>query len=129
VAQLAPDTVRRISGLDGSPTSGTVVRSSGAREPVHAAGILTSRRKSAWTWTRGAGDAMDLTSPATAITHRGGRRRRRLVGVTGAVVGITVLDLLTAVQATRAKEDLLRAGGAGLTQRRIHGTDGHDDHP
>jgi hypothetical protein len=38
-----------------------------------------------------------------AIAHRGGRRRR-LVGVTGAVVGSTVVDLLTAVQATRAKE-------------------------
>src|SRR3954451_20234125 len=41
---------------------------------------------------------------------RGGARRRRrgrrrgLVGVTGAVVGITVVDLLTAVQASRAKE-------------------------
>ena len=49
------------------------------------------------------GDAMDLTSLGMAIAHRGGRRRRRLVGVTGVVVGITVVDLLTAVQATRAK--------------------------
>lgn len=47
---------------------------------------------------------MDLTSLGMAIAHRGGRRRRRLVGVTGVVVGITVVDLLTAVQATRAKE-------------------------
>jgi uncharacterized membrane protein len=76
----------------------------GARELVHAAGLLTSRRKGVWAWTRVAGDAMDLASLGVAIAHRGGRRRRRLVGVTGAVVGITVVDLLTAVQATRARE-------------------------
>ncbi|MFC3499967.1 SRPBCC family protein [Micromonospora krabiensis] len=104
VAQLAaPDTVRRISGVDDSPTSRAVVPLVGARELVHAAGLLTSRRKSIWAWTRVLGDAMDLASLGVAIAHRGGRRRRRLVGVTGAIVGITVVDLLTAVQATRAK--------------------------
>ncbi|WP_092383696.1 SRPBCC family protein [Micromonospora phaseoli] len=102
VAQLAAsDTVRRISGVDDSPTSRTVVPLVGARELVHAAGLLTSRRKGIWTWTRVVGDAMDLAALGIAIAHRGGRRRRRLVGVTGVIVGITVVDLLTAVQATR----------------------------
>src|SRR3954454_9431178 len=105
VAQLAaPGAVRRISGVDDSPTSRTVVPLVGARELVHADGLLTSRRKGVWAWTRVVGDAMDLTSLGMAIAHRGGRRRRRLVGVTGAVVGITVVDLLIAVQATRTKE-------------------------
>jgi len=105
VAQLAaPDTVRRISGVDDSPRSRAVVPIVGARELVHAAGLLASRRKGVWAWTRVVGDAMDLTSLGVAIAHRGGRRRRRLVGVTGAVVAITVVDLLTAVQATRPKE-------------------------
>jgi hypothetical protein len=58
VAQLAtPDTVRRISGVDDSPISRTVVPLVGARELVHAAGLLTSRRKGFWAWTRVAGDA------------------------------------------------------------------------
>jgi hypothetical protein len=105
VAQLAaPDTVRRISGVDDSPTSRTVVPLVGARELIHAAGLLTSRRKGVWAWTRVAGDAMDLTALAVAITHRGGSRRRRLVAVTGAVAVITALDLLTAVRATRTKK-------------------------
>ncbi|MEU7841609.1 SRPBCC family protein [Micromonospora sp. NPDC049114] len=105
VAQLAAsDTVRRISGVDDSPTSRAVVPLVGARELIHAAGLLTSRRKSMWAWTRVAGDAMDVASLGLAIAHRGGRRRRRLLVVTGAIVGITVVDLLTAVQATRAKE-------------------------
>lgn len=103
VAQLAaPDTVRRMSGVDDSATSRAVVPLVGARELVHAAGLLTSRRKSVWAWTRVVGDAMDLTALGMALAHRGGRRRRRLLAVTGAVAGITVLDLLTAVQATRA---------------------------
>jgi uncharacterized membrane protein len=102
VAQLAaPGTVRRISGVDDSATSRAVVPAVGARELVHAAGLLTSRRKGVWAWTRVVGDAMDLTALGMAIAHRGGRRRRRLIGVTGAVAGITALDLLTAVRATR----------------------------
>src|SRR5690349_21476860 len=101
VAQLAaPDMVRRISGVDDSATSRAVVPLVGARELVHAAGLLTSRRKGVWAWTRVAGDAMDLASLGMAIAHRRGQRRRRLVGVTGVIVGITAVDVLTAVQAT-----------------------------
>ncbi|MFE0591732.1 SRPBCC family protein [Micromonospora echinospora] len=104
VAQLAaPDTVRRISGVDDSPASRAMVPLVGARELLHAAGLLRSRRKSVWAWTRVVGDAMDLTSLGIAIAHRGRRRRRRLVGVTAAIVGITLVDVLTAVQASRAK--------------------------
>jgi hypothetical protein len=106
VVQLAaPDTVRRISGVDDSSTSRTVVPLVGARELVHAAGLLMSRRKGVWAWTRVVGDAMDLASLGVAIAHRAGRRRRRLVGVTGAVVAITAVDLLTAVQATRGSNE------------------------
>ena len=73
VAQLAaPDTVRRISGVDDSATSRTVVPLVGARELVHAAGLLTSRRKGVWAWTRVVGDAMDLTSLGMAIAQLAG---------------------------------------------------------
>ena len=63
----APD-----SGVDDSATSRAVVPLVGARELVHAAGLLTSRRKSVWAWTRVVGDAMDLTSLAMAIAHPAG---------------------------------------------------------
>ncbi|MEU4674605.1 SRPBCC family protein [Amycolatopsis sp. NPDC023774] len=103
VAQLtAPHTVRWISGVDDSARSRAVVSVVGVRELVHAAGLLTGRRKGVWAWTRVVGDAMDLTALGMAIAHRGGRRRR-LVGVTGAVAGIAAVDLLTAVHATRAE--------------------------
>ncbi|WP_205752287.1 SRPBCC family protein [Cryptosporangium phraense] len=116
VAQLvAPNAVRRISGVDDSPTSRAVVPLVGARELVHAAGLLTSRRKGAWAWTRVMGDAMDLTALGVAISHRAGQRRRRLLGVTGAIVGITAVDLLTAVQATRSTATSGRGGPMELT--------------
>ena len=62
VAQLAtPDTVRQISGVGDSRTSRAVVSLVGARELVHAAGLLTSRRKNVWAWTgRGRFDGPDL---------------------------------------------------------------------
>jgi hypothetical protein len=72
--------------VDDSPTSRAVVPLVGARELVHAAGLLTSGRKSIWAWTRVVGDAMDLTSLGMAIAHRGGRRRRGSSAFTGAVV-------------------------------------------
>ena len=117
VAQLAaPDTVRRMSGVDDSATSRAMVPLVGARELIHAAGLLTSRRKNVWAWTRVAGDAMDLTSLGLALAHRRGRRRRRLVGVTGAVVAITVLDLVTAVQATRAGPAVRSSNNGGFME-------------
>lgn len=117
LAQLVtPEAVRRISGVDDSRTARAVVPLVGARELVHAAGLLTSRRKGIWAWTRVLGDAMDLTSLGVAIAHRSGRRRRRLVGVTGAVVGITVVDLLTAVQATRTRRIGAASAVRGLSR-------------
>ncbi|MFC6094493.1 SRPBCC family protein [Saccharothrix lopnurensis] len=103
VAQVAaPHAVRRLSGVDDSATTRAVVPLVGARELVHAAGLLAGRRVGPWSWTRVAGDAMDLTSLVVALGNRRGQRRGRLVGVTGVVLGITALDVLTAVQATRA---------------------------
>lgn len=111
LAQVAaPHAVRRLSGVDDSATSRSVVPLVGARELVHAAGLLAGRRVGPWAWTRVAGDAMDLASLAVALGNRTGRRRGRLVGVTGAVLGITALDVLTAVQATRAR------GGGGTVE-------------
>ncbi|TQM80003.1 putative membrane protein [Saccharothrix saharensis] len=115
VVQLAaPGVMRRLGGVDDSARSRAVVPVVGARELVHAAGLLTSRRKGTWAWTRVVGDAMDLTALGVALAHRDGARRRRLVGVTGAVAGITALDLLTAVQATREARTGSAPAGQGL---------------
>jgi uncharacterized membrane protein len=102
VAQLAaPGAVRRLAGVDDSTTSRRIVPLSGARELVHATGLLTARRVGPWAWTRVAGDAIDLATLAVAFTRGTGRHRRRLATMTGAVLAITAIDVVTAVQASR----------------------------
>lgn len=112
VVQLAaPGAVRRLCGVDDSATSGTVVGAAGVRELVHAAGLLGRDRPAGWLWTRVAGDALDLTALGRAAAHRSGERRRRVLAVSAAVAGITALDLVAAVVASRAQR---RTGGNGL---------------
>ncbi|MEQ4725488.1 SRPBCC family protein [Nonomuraea sp. B19D2] len=103
-AQLAaPRMVNRLSGVDDSRLASTVTRVAGARELMHAAALLGSRRPGPWTWGRVAGDALDLAVLGRAMANRSGRsgrygrRRRRAVAATAAVTGITALDLATAL--------------------------------
>lgn len=121
VAQLAaPGAVRRLSGLDDSPTARLVVPAVGARELVHAAGLLRGARPTGWVWTRVAGDALDLTALAMALARRSGTRRRRVVAVTAAVAAITAVDVFTAVRAGRGARtaDRVRHVAASVTVNR-----------
>ncbi|KAB8195465.1 cyclase [Nonomuraea phyllanthi] len=100
-AQLtAPRTVSRLSGVDDSRLAPTAVRIMGIRELMHAAVLLGSRRPAPWTWSRVAGDAMELALLGRAAAARTGRRRRRAVAATAAVSGITALDLAAALYAS-----------------------------
>src|SRR5947209_4230603 len=68
-----------------------LVRGFGLREIAAGIGILTSERMTPWVWGRVAGDALDLAALAVAVAR--GRRRNALIA-TGAVAGVTALDLL-----------------------------------
>jgi len=98
---FAPGAVRRLSGVDDSDTSRVVVPLVGARELVHAAGLLGSKRTGAWVWTRVVGDAIDLTGLAVAMAHRAGGRRKRVAAALGAVAAIAAVDLATALRARK----------------------------
>ncbi|MEK8105091.1 hypothetical protein NKG94_07450 [Micromonospora sp. M12] len=50
-----------------------------------------------------AGDAMDLTLLARALTDRNGERRHRIALTTLAIAGITAVDVLAAVRIGRAR--------------------------
>ncbi|WP_433393445.1 SRPBCC family protein [Micromonospora sp. KLBMP9576] len=100
---LAPHAVARLTGVDDSPAACTVIRAVGARELVHAAGLLGGRRPVGWTWTRVAGDVVDLALLGRALSDRCGERRRRVAASTAVVGGIAVVDLLAAVRAGRAR--------------------------
>ena len=112
---LRPRVVTRLSGVDDSATAKAVVPLVGARELVHAAGLLAGRDKRLWAWTRVAGDAVDLVTLGRALRGRRGARRRRAVAVTAAVGGITAFDLLTAVRLSRGRA--ASEGGRGLQLR------------
>jgi uncharacterized membrane protein len=110
VAQVrSPLVVARLAGVDDSPTAPPVITAVGIRELVHAAGLLPGRP--GWAWTRVAGDAMDLTAMGRALANRRGERYRRLRNATAAVVGLTVLDVYTAVRSSRSRAGHAAAGG------------------
>lgn len=95
-----PRDVARLSGVDDSPTAVGVLTAVGARELLHATGLLAGRPR--WAWTRVAGDAMDLTAMGVALRNRHGDRARRLTDATIAVGGLALLDVVTALASLRS---------------------------
>ena len=104
VAQLAaPKRVARLAGVDDNPAAPAIITAVGARELVHATGLLRNRRPRGWAMTRVAGDTMDLAVLGLALRGRTGERRRRTMVATGAVLGITAADVYSARRARRAR--------------------------
>jgi uncharacterized membrane protein len=99
----------RLVGLDDSAMAPPMARIVGVREVGHAAGLLMGRRPVGSVWSRVAGDAMDLSTLAMAMMNRRGERRRRATIATAAVVGITAVDVLTALWSTRSMRGRGRA--------------------
>src|SRR4051794_266794 len=94
---LAPRALGRAIGVGYGPRKGSTFRAFGLREIAAGLGILSRRRPAAWMWARFAGDLIDLASLSVALGRRGrGRDRARIAGAIGAVLGVTVLDYLTA---------------------------------
>ena len=88
---LAP---RSLSRFIGAPPDGNhaLMRTLGVREIAAGVGILTQADPTPWVRARVAGDLMDLALLGAAM-RSGGAQRRRLVGATAAVLGITALDV------------------------------------
>ncbi|MFG3706283.1 SRPBCC family protein [Micromonospora sp. NPDC047670] len=102
-AIAAPGPLARLAGVDDSPVARTVIPAVGARELVHAAGLIGGRRPAGWTWTRVAGDAADLALLGRAWADRCGERRRRVGLTTAVIAGIAAVDLVTAVRHVRPR--------------------------
>jgi hypothetical protein len=77
----------------------TLLRSLGLRELASGIGILSQNNPGPWVWSRVAGDVMDLALLAAAA--RRNRRPAWLGFATTMVLGITALDILTAVRLSR----------------------------
>lgn len=95
---LAPRDVARLTGV----RSPALLRAYGFREMLSGLGILKSERPAFWLWSRAAGDAIDLATLAAAYREASGEGRTKLLASGAAVLGVTALDVLCAVEHSRA---------------------------
>src|SRR4051794_12971277 len=95
---LAPGTMCRIVGA--KERHGGLMRFLGLRE-IGAGIVILSGARAAGCWSRVAGDLMDL-SLLGADLGTPGTDKGKAIGSTAAVVGVTVLDALTAWELTQS---------------------------
>ncbi len=87
--------LNRRLGLGQSPT---LVRAFGAREVATGAAVLMFPDMAAPVWVRVAGDALDIAVLLGGLRSR--RRKQEAVVALAAVLGVTVLDVITAASLT-----------------------------
>jgi uncharacterized membrane protein len=90
-----PSGMARLIGVQDDDENRNVLRALGLREISSGLGILATQQPVGWAWSRVAGDAMDLTMLAGALASPAARRERLLMAG-GAVLGVTLLDMLCA---------------------------------
>jgi uncharacterized membrane protein len=108
IAQLAaPRAFNRAIGLGERPSRHAATFGVGLRELATGLGLLSRRRPTGWLWMRVAGDVMDLAMLGRAL---GAKRanRPRVLGAMAAAGGLTILDLVTARQLARGRDEALR---------------------
>jgi uncharacterized membrane protein len=120
VQLLAPRRFTRWIGVRPDDTSKTVARAVGVRELTAAAGLLSRRRPVAFTWSRVAGDAMDIALLARAALAPNTRRGRVAV-ILLATAGVMTVDLISSsllsLASSAPREE--RRGNRRLVRRSI----------
>jgi hypothetical protein len=93
----------KITGWLGVDDHAKLVRAYGLREIAAGVGILTNSRIAPHLWGRVAGDAVDLASLGAALRDEDSNRKAVTLAI-GAVVGVTLLDILAgkSLSATRS---------------------------
>lgn len=98
---VAPREMARLIGANGRNGTTKLLRGYGAREIASGVGLLAQPRNPAWIWSRVAGDAIDLAT-LQSLRADDDRDRRRRRAAAAAVLGVTALDVICAVQSSRA---------------------------
>jgi uncharacterized membrane protein len=121
VAQVvAPGAVCRLIGVNDNARNRWVMRSVGVRELAAWQGIIGKSRTATWLWGRVAGDIKDLSLLGAALTDDDNERDRVAVALMS-VAGVTALDLIAGVRATRATrstDERAMHGKAAVTVKR-----------
>jgi hypothetical protein len=73
-----------------------LIQAYGARELAAGIGILSTRQPAGWLWSRVAGDVLDLATLGAAYAESTPATRQRSLIAAGAVLGVTVLDIVAA---------------------------------
>jgi uncharacterized membrane protein len=93
VAQvLAPEKIARLVGVSRPTDRRALVQMCGLREIASGVAILSRQNPVGGLWSRLAGDALDLAALG-AIMGSNSAQRTRTVAATGAVLGVTALDV------------------------------------
>ena len=96
---LAVASPRQFSSKIGLHQSPEMVAAFGAREFAAGAALLSPVKPSPFLWTRVLGDAFDLFGLAKAV-RQPGAKRSLLTLAAGTVIAITIIDFITASEAT-----------------------------
>lgn len=100
---LAPSAVSRLIGAPTNARSRNTLRVMGLRELTSGILVLGGNQAAPGLWSRVAGDLIDL-----ALLGKASKRsvqQTRLLATTAAIVGVTVLDAMTALDASKAARD------------------------
>lgn len=118
---VAPDRFSRLIGIDDTTRNRRTVRAMGVRELSVVPGLFDRPRPGGFLAARVGGDLLDLGLLAAALGT--GKNRRGRVGLAAmAVAGVTVLDLVASVAASRGNDPssddgAIRASGAVTINR------------
>jgi uncharacterized membrane protein len=116
---LAPRLLTRLIGARASDDGDVLMRVLGARDLVTGLGILARRQPTGWVWARVAGDAIDLALLGAAVRQRRCDRERLAVAA-GAVVGVTVLDVVAARKLARRAASVPSTAPGALATKGVH---------
>ena len=119
LAQIAaPRRVARMIGVPDDDGNRNTMFAIGVREIASGVGILSRARPAGPVWARVGGDVVDLALLGRAL--RSDRpQRNRVAAATAAVLGVTVLDMLTGRELARESELGERSGAAAERAPRI----------
>lgn len=90
----------------------------GLREIASGVGILSSQQPTGWVWSRVAGDAIDLSLLGAALSSER-NDRKRITAAIAAVAGVTVLDVLCAINLS--KDESSPQAQRQLSRQRVPG--------
>ena len=116
----APRSLARLIGLPDNRITTATLQALGAREMAHGIAILAQPESAVRVWTRVGGDALDLSVLGSALADDE-TDRTRLVAAISAVLGVSVLDVVTARRLGRRSHgrDDSRARQAGRQGVRV----------